>query len=245
MPQPSATISRLHRVIRTGSSSPALAETADEKLFVVKFSGAGGGARGLLTEYLATGLAAALGLAVPPAKPLWLAKKFPWQIGTDEFDDLVQRSFGWNLGLAFIPDAEPLGAAELDTLLPDFLACLAAVDRILQNVDRTRTNPNILRSAAGIFAIDFGSCLFVNRLAAGAGPYPHALPPNHFLAGTRHAAASPAAVDAAIAALPALITTCPESWLATLPFDAAEFEQRLAAYLRSFTNGGAPPAASS
>ncbi len=65
----------------------------------MKFSGAGPGARSLLTEYVATALAGRLGLPVPSTRTLYLPPQFPWQIGTDEFDDLVQRSAGWNLGI--------------------------------------------------------------------------------------------------------------------------------------------------
>ena len=186
-PSSGETIARLHEVIRTGSSSPAIVETGDGERFVLKLAGAGAGRLGLLTEFLANGIAECVGLRVAPARPLFLPKNFPWQIGTDEFDDLVKRSDGWNLGIAFLPDAVPLGADELAELPADFLGPLMLADRLLQNVDRTAKNPNLLRSPQGLFAIDFGSCLFLNRIAARRTSFPFALPPNHFLAGTPRA----------------------------------------------------------
>ena len=55
-----------------------------------------------------------------------LPADFPWQIGTDEFHDTVQRSAGYNLGIAFIDDAADLAAADLQTLPAGFLDRLAA-----------------------------------------------------------------------------------------------------------------------
>jgi hypothetical protein len=235
------TIARLLQVIRAGSSLPALAETRTGELTVVKFTGAGGGPHGLLTEFLATGIAARLGLAVPQAEPLWLPEKFPWQVGTDEFDDMMQRSSGWNLGLAFIPDAVPIAAAELAALPEKFRARLACVDALLQNVDRTAKNPNILRSPAGVFAIDHGSCLFLNRAIGRRRPFPFALPQNHFLAGMPHPALSgerSAAATTAIAAVPDLVAACPETWLGDLGFGREELTVRLVGYFEAFTEAG-------
>ena len=51
------TVARMLDVIRTSSSAPALVETGEGARYVLKFSGAGAGAYGLLTEFLATEIA--------------------------------------------------------------------------------------------------------------------------------------------------------------------------------------------
>jgi hypothetical protein len=238
-PGDAETIARMHEVIRTSSTSPACVETRGGELFILKLAGGGAGRRGLLTEFLATGIAHLIGLTVPPVRPLLLQEDFPWQIGTDEFDDMLQRSYGWNLGIAFIPDAVTLGADDLAALPTDFLTHLAFVDRLLQNVDRTVKNPNLLKSPVGVFAIDFGSCLYLNRIASRRTSFPFALPQNHFLAGTPRAATSPdlgtADIAAAIKGVPRLLSACPAEWLATLPFGRDEFAQRLIRYLEAFS----------
>ncbi len=238
-PSGAETIGRLREVIRTSSTAPAIVETRDGNVFVLKLVGAGAGPRGLLTEFLATGLAQCIGLAVPPARPLFLPENFPWQVGTDEFDDMLQRSYGWNLGIAYIPDSEALRPEDLADLPLDFQAHLAFVDRLLQNVDRTRKNPNILRSPQGPFAIDFGSCLFLNRIAAKRATFPFSLPATHFLAGTPRAAASPdlgsKAISAAIDAVPGLVEAAPAEWLSSLPFGREELVWRLVRYLEAFS----------
>jgi hypothetical protein len=236
-PADGETVARMHEVIRTSSSAPAIVETRSGELFVLKLAGGGAGPRGLLTEFLAAGIAKCVGLPVPAARPLLLPKDFPWQIGTDEFDDMLQRSYGWNLGIALIPDAEPVKPDALGDLPADFLTHLAFADRLLQNVDRTAKNPNLLRSPQGIFAIDFGSCLFLNRIATRRTSFPFALPQNHFLAGTPRAAASPllgaSDVTAAIEVVPHLIQACPAEWIASLPFKRQELEWRLIRYLEA------------
>ena len=143
------TVAAFRRVLARGSSFPSLVETASGRLMVMKLSGAGQGARGLAAELIAGTLAGLAGLNVPRAQPLLLPDGLPWQVGTDEFYEAVQRSVGWNLGVEFIPDAADLDAAQLPSLPPEFLSRLAAVDALLQNVDRTKANLNVLRDAAG------------------------------------------------------------------------------------------------
>ncbi len=110
---------------------------------------------------------------------------------------------------------------------------MAAVDALLQNVDRTRANPNILRDAAGAYwAIDFGACLLINRLARGDTRPRTTLPPNHLLAGRRG--------EEAVRGLARLIDTellqrtidaLPDDWLADIGLPRAELIQRLTTYL--------------
>ena len=162
-------VAAFRRVLARGSSFPSLVETASGRLLVLKLSGAGQGSRGLATELIAGTLARLTGLNVPRALPVLLPAGLPWQVGTDEFYEAVQRSVGWNLGVEFVPDATDLEATDLATLPPEFLSRLAAADALLQNVDRTKANLNVLRDAAGgPWAIDFGACLLIDRLARGA-----------------------------------------------------------------------------
>lgn len=164
------------------STTPALARATDGSRWVVKFAGAGPGPAGLLTELIGTRAAAALGLTVPEAHPIWLPSGFPWQVGTDEFDEMIQRSFGWNLALAFVEGSRLATADDLFTQPEDVRARLTTVDAVLHNVDRTRRNPNLLIAPDGtMVAIDHGSCLFLSRALRGHRAAP-SLPANHILA---------------------------------------------------------------
>lgn len=186
-------------------------------------------------------MAQALGVPVPLANPLFLPPDFPWQVGTDEFDDLVKRSRGWNLGVSFIPDSRPFGSAELPSLPRDFLLRLACADRLLQNVDRGSANPNLLAGPDQVWAIDFGSCLFLNRILAGRKTFGFRLPAGHFLARSAVATApciDPAAPSPAEAMLPDLLRNCPDAWLQGLPLDREGLGLQLGAYIEAFLEQG-------
>lgn len=209
------TVSTIVRVMPRGGGFPSLVETSSGRRAILKLSGVGQGPAGLLTEFVATRLARALGLRVPRAMPLMLSKEHPWQAGTDEFYDALQRSAGWNLGVEFVEDAEDVTSASLGNLPTEFLDRLAAVDALLQNVDRTAQNLNILRDREGRYwAIDFGACLFLDRFARNGSRMTFTLPKNHFLADGRVQILRP---ENPSSLLQELLGDLPEPWLDTFP----------------------------
>ncbi len=230
------TVSAIHRVLARGSSFPSVVETTPATLRVMKLSGAGPGRRALATEYLALKLARRLGLNVPDPLVLHLPRELPWQTGTDEFYEAVQRSAGSNLGIELIDGAVDMQADALSSLPADFLDRLGAVDALLQNFDRTEANPNLLRDTAGVpWAIDFGACLLVDRLARGVLEPAIELPRNHFLAQRTGLAASVRAFAAQLEAgfIGALVAELPQPWLDELSLSHALLADRLIACLRT------------
>jgi hypothetical protein len=226
-------VARIERVLSTGSTFPSIVTAVSGRQYVLKLGGAGPGTRSLATEYLALKLARRVGLSVPDAELIEVPGDFPWQAGTDEFYETVKRSAGWNLGVALIPDARDVPSAELAALPPGFLRQLAGVDALLQNYDRRAVNANIMRDAAGrLWAIEFGACLLIERLARGARELRTELPANHFLANRRDLEWSvrevaegigPAIIRASVAELPA-------EWLIDIGLSKIALAERLAAY---------------
>lgn len=233
------TVAVIHRVLATGSSFPSVVETSAGRLYVLKLSGAGPGRRALATEYLALKIARNFGLTVPDVLVIDLPRDFPWQTGTDEFYEAVQRSAGANLGVVFIADAHDLKARDLAELPAPFIQLLGAVDALLQNVDRTAANPNIMRDAAGVhWAIDFGACLLFERLARGALEPRRDLPSNHFLADDGSSANSARSVEAIDKTdLQTIIADLPDAWLEDLGLARAVLQDRLMAYLGALRAG--------
>jgi hypothetical protein len=224
----------IHRVLSSGSSFPSVVETAAGGRYVLKLAGAGPGKRALATELIALKLCQHLGLSVPDVELLDLSSDLPWQTGTDEFYEAAQRSAGLNLGIAFLADARDVTAGELAALPPDFLAPLGVADALLQNVDRTRANPNILRDRNGMhWAIDFGACLLIERLARGAIEPQLGLPANHFLAGEPTVVPSVRAAAEGISAakLRSVLELVPAPWLEDLGLARQKLLDRLLAYL--------------
>lgn len=228
------TVAAIDRVLSRGSSFPSVVTTTTGQRYVMKLAGAGPGRRALATEFIALGLARHLGLNVPDAAVLDLPRDLPWQVGTDEFYEAVQRSAGLNLGVAFIAGADDVKAAELASLPEDFIAMLAAADALLRNVDRTATNPNIMRDGSGAYwAIDFGACLLIERLVRGAGEARLDLPSNHFLAADPRF--SRGAATAAHRISPQrpneIVHALPDAWVDELGIARAELARRLDDYL--------------
>lgn len=194
---------------------------------MLKFAGAGPGPFGLLTELLAIGIARGVGAPVPAARPLWLPPGFPWMAGTDEFDAMLQRSYGWNLGISFLPGARPVAESELDGCDPAVLDAIARADALLQNVDRTAKNPNLLLADGRLWAIDFDACLYLSRALGAPRPAVRTLPEGHLLAD--RAAAVPPEIDIA-----ALVAAAPDEWVAAAGRDRAGLEAALRRYFATF-----------
>ena len=204
-------IARVLEVFTSASTAPAAVETEDGTRWVMKLAGAGPGPYGLLIEYLAIAIARALGAPAPAARPLLLPEGFPWMAGTDEFDAMLQRSFGWTLGIAFLPGAEPVGAPDLAGLDPSVLDAIALSDCFLQNVDRTARNPNLLRSGGRVWTIDYGACLYLSRGLGPPRPPSGGLPEGHLLAGRP---ISPGPLPLPRIDFDALVAGAPSDWLA-------------------------------
>lgn len=227
------TVRTIVKVLPGGGGFPSLIQTSSGGRYVMKLSGVGQGASGLATEFIATRLAALLGLNVPQVMPIWLPEDLPWQAGTDEFFDAQHRSAGWNLGVAFLDGAVDLTAKDLPTIPDAFLDRLAAVDALLQNVDRTAKNLNLMRTPDGVhWAIDFGACLFLQRWARRGGEGTCDLPPTHVLKGRTPAVLD---ADAALANTSAITTALPEPWLAALAADRASLVKQMVDILRHRT----------
>src|SRR5213082_1657287 len=91
--------------LREGGSLPAIVETADGRSFVVKFQGAGQGAKALVAEAIVAGVAQALGLPVPMPAIVDLAEGFGNAEPDPEIQDILRGSVGANFGLAYLPGA--------------------------------------------------------------------------------------------------------------------------------------------
>jgi hypothetical protein len=231
-------VAAIERLFAHGSSFPSLAVDTSGRRWVLKLAGAGPGSRALATESIGLAVARVAGVLVPDAILLDLPRDLPWQTGTDEFYEALQRSVGWNLGIGFVEHAYDVDAAALPDLPEPFLRRLAGVDALLQNVDRTAANPNIIRDAGGApWAIDFGACLLIDRVARGALEPSLDLPRHHFLANDARFAAATLARETAAALdgrlLAEVVECLPDAWLAALSLPRAALLSRLGNYVES------------
>jgi len=171
----------LKRFVRAhvGGSFPVEAELTDGRSCVLKLRGTGNGERSLISEFIVNQMASGCQWAVPEVFPVELPAGFPWEFGTDEFDDLVQKSEGLNLGLQNLGSVTPLALEEAKSLPTNFLKRMVTLDALFANYDRTEMSLNLVRDGKGkVWMLDHGSCRILEKSVM---EQPIALAPTHFL----------------------------------------------------------------
>lgn len=147
--------------LREGGSLPGLMEADDDGLYVVKFRGAGQGAKALVAELFAGELGRRLGLQVPRLVFVELDPVLGRAEPDPEIQDLLDASPGLNLGIDFLPGAlsfDPADGAGLVTA--EQAADIVWFDALVANVDRTPRNPNLLLWHDRLWLIDHGAALY-------------------------------------------------------------------------------------
>jgi hypothetical protein len=158
------TATRYVQPLREGGSLPAVVETEDGALYVVKFRGAGHGAKALVAE-LVTGLtAAALGLPTPEMVLIDVPSPFGRSEPDPEIQDILQKSHGLNVGAVYLDGAFNYDATAAGDLVSAVLASrIVWLDAYLTNPDRTHRNPNLLIWRRQPYLIDHGSALYAHH----------------------------------------------------------------------------------
>jgi len=212
------TATRYVTPLREGGSLPAIIEGDDSGLYVLKFRGAGQGAKALIAELVAGEIARALGLSVPEIVFVELDAELARTEPDPEIQHLIRASSGLNLALDYLP-----GSVTFDPLVEHVDADLASrivwFDAYVSNVDRTARNTNMLVWHRKLRLIDHGAALYFHHdwsdfRARSKRPFvqikDHVLLP---------AASALAAVDDALAAtltpqlIGDIVSLIPDSWL--------------------------------
>jgi len=211
------TATRYVTPLREGGSLPGLVEADDLGTYVVKFTGAGQGPKALVAEIVAGGLGRHLGLRVPELvvvelDPVVARSEPDWEV-----QELLARSGGPNLGMDFLP-----GALGFDPVVHSVDADEASrvlwFDALVENVDRSWRNPNLLRWHRELWLIDHGACLYFHHswpraAAAVARPYDasgHVLAPFATRRTEADAALTPLVTPAV---LEDVVAGVPDAWL--------------------------------
>ena len=168
------TVTRYVTPLREGGSLPGLVEADNLGTYVLKFRGAGHGPLALVAEIIAGQLARGLGLRTPELALAWLDPRIAASEPDQEIQDLLRASEGLNLAVDFLPGSagfDPLGW----TADEGFASELLWFDALIQNVDRTWRNPNLLVWHGNIWLIDHGAALYFqhdwSRQADPAKPF--------------------------------------------------------------------------
>src|SRR4026207_1508811 len=172
--------------LREGGSLPAIVEADDDGLYVLKFRGAGQGARALIAELVTGEIARALGLPVPELVFAELEEELARTEPDPEIHALIRDSAGLNLALDYLPGSVTFDPARHKPPAEP-ASPIARLDAHLTNVDRTARNTNMLLWHRRLWLIDHGATLYFHHMpgwesAPTRAREPFALPQNHVLA---------------------------------------------------------------
>jgi len=150
--------------LREGGSLPAVVDTEDGGMFVVKFRGAGQGAKVLVAEVIVGLLAQHLGLPVPELALVDVSDRFGRSEPDPEIQELLRKSHGTNVGARYLEGAFNFdGAAAGDLVDPNLAARIVWLDAFTTNPDRTPHNPNLLVWQRRPWLIDHGAALYAHH----------------------------------------------------------------------------------
>jgi hypothetical protein len=151
--------------LREGGSLPAIVEADDDGLYVLKFRGAGQGAKALVAELVGGELARAAGLAVPEIVFAELDADLARAEADPEIQHLIRASAGLNLALDYLP-----GSVTFDPVVEKPDARLASsivwLDAFIANIDRSPRNVNLLMWHRRLWLIDHGAALYFHHSGA-------------------------------------------------------------------------------
>ncbi len=161
---PQLTAMRYVQPLREGGSLPAVVETDDGSLWVVKFRGAGQGAKTVVAELIAGLVAQRLGLPTPDLSLVDVSALFGRGERDPEIQELLRRSEGINVGIRYLDGAFNFEASAAGDLITSGLAArIIWLDAYLTNPDRTARNPNLLIWNRQPWLIDHGAALYAHH----------------------------------------------------------------------------------
>ncbi len=208
--------------LREGGSLPAVVEADDDGMYVMKFRGAGQGAKALVAELVAGEFARLLGLPIPEIVFIDLDPAMAATEPDSEIQHLIRASAGCNLALDYLP-----GAINFDPAVDAPDAALASrivwFDAFTCNVDRTPRNTNLLVWHRRLTLIDHGAALYFHHdwdSAARIAVSPFTRITDHVLLPF---AAALASADAELSArigeddIRRIVGLVPDAWLGSEP----------------------------
>ncbi|MET7850803.1 HipA family kinase [Streptomyces avermitilis] len=153
--------------LREGGSLPGLVEADDLGTYVMKFTGAGQGRKTLVAEVVCGGLARRLGLRVPGLVTIALDPVLGLGEPDQEVQELLKSSGGLNLGMDFLSRA--LGFDSLAFRVSrEEAGRVVWFDALVNNVDRSWRNPNLLMRRGELWLIDHGATMIWHHNWPGA-----------------------------------------------------------------------------
>lgn len=223
-------LSRYILPLREGGSLPALAEADDGFRYAVKLKGAGHGSKSLVAEFLGGMIAKAFKLKVPELVFLDLDPLFGITEPDFEVQQLLRKSEGLNLGLHFLDKAMTFEPS-INHISGREASKIVWFDAFIQNIDRSRQNPNMMIWNNELWLIDHGSSFYYHHAEkdweiAAMDPFPYIK--NHVLLPyASHLEEADKLMRQAVTprTLDKIVDLLPDEWLSTPQYNGRNPEQ--------------------
>lgn len=149
--------------LREGGSLPAVVDTTGGR-YVVKFRGAGQGAKAIVAELVVGRLAQVLGLPMPELALVDVLPELGRTEPDSEIQELLRASVGLNVGVRYLDGAFNFDlVAAGDLVSPTLAARIVWLDALTTNPDRTARNPNLLVWQRAPWLIDHGAAVYAHH----------------------------------------------------------------------------------
>ncbi len=152
--------------LREGGSLPAIVEADDQGMYVLKFRGAGQGAKALVAELVSGEIARAIGLPIPEIVFVQLDAELARTEPDPEIQELIKASVGLNLALDYLPGSVTFDPA-VEKVDGELASSIVWFDALVTNVDRTARNTNMLMWHRKLWLIDHGASLYFHHSRDG------------------------------------------------------------------------------
>ncbi len=153
---------------------------------------------------------------MPDVFVLQITDGHPWEYGTDEFHDLVQKSAGANLAINLLNRALPVDVSLYASLPVEIISQVITLDVTFANFDRSTQSTNLVEDDSDRFwIIDHGSCRF---LFQSPHSYTGRLQSGHIYAGMEHAFDVRWLRGMSDSVVSATIAEIPQQWLTKVMF---------------------------
>ena len=154
---------KIKEIIRSGSSLPVITEDESGNEFIVKLKGIGDGIITNITEYISTCIGYNIELPVLRPYIINIDENTSVHIKSDEFEELIQRSYGLNICHIFYRNAFPYEKTGkiIDKEITDKIFLF---DCFLLNVDRRKLHSDVISAGDETFATDFGSSFLIRGI---------------------------------------------------------------------------------
>lgn len=228
----SVNVTRYVTPLREGGSLPAIAEADDDFLYVLKFRGAGQGARALIAELLGGEIARVIGLKVPEIVFANIDEAFGRTEPDEEIQDLLKFSVGLNLALHYLSGAITYDPS-VNYVDEELASKVVWLDCLLTNVDRTPRNTNMLMWNKELWLIDHGAALYFHHSWDNwekQAVRPFALIRDHVLLPEASRLAQADEQCRAILTperIRSIVASIPDSWLENEAFEPAEVRREV------------------